>query len=165
MISSARLLSLPLGQRAKPGSDKFDGLRFEQEVGDFLPQPYRRGVWFGYRRGDGSSERKCQIDFLLPYSNHLLLIECKRTWHRGVKQQIALYRQVVEKATGKRTTAVIAVKYRPTERVDRLFTEYGDAVKEAGRFGWAVWCPDFEESGYREVIARFPKIIAALADN
>lgn len=67
------------------------------------------GVWFQFL--DDTGTHYAEVDHLLLFPSHAVVIECKLTQVECAETQLAFYLPIVEKALGRKACGVIAVKH------------------------------------------------------
>lgn len=121
------------GQRARPGTDKAQGLVLQARVESALR--LRGGLrvqqWFEFAaQRDGMGH--CAPDFVLVLPDINIVIDAKWRWHRQVLGQLwGLYVPVVEVALGRPCRAMAVIGQRPAGNRARplVCQELGEALR------------------------------------
>lgn len=98
----------PTGRSARGA--KAQGLRYESAVGAELPADAEHNPWFTFI--DANGRGNCAPDFLLPWGDELVVLECKYTWVPEAHTQLQLlYKPVVERALRRSVLTVVVCRH------------------------------------------------------
>lgn len=149
----------------RPRGVKALGVRYEKALAKALGPKVRHGVWFEY--GDAEGRWFCQVDFLLPWQDGVLVGEAKLTWtFAGHKQIEGLYVPVLAKAYANVLRpiggfVICKAITRETRRevhriVDNLSTAYAFAAE--GRRVVLQWLPKTPIGAERSIRSALPDL-------
>lgn len=135
-LQSVKLCSPRAGQKGRAFSEKAEGLRFEETIGDIILDLGLKNYshcWFEFK--DSNGKGWCQVDHGFFKEDFQVIIECKRSWHSYAKGQILqLYKPIVEFYWKRPALGIVAC----ADRGEKTLVGIENAIQRAKKDGFAI---------------------------